>query len=423
MRFSLVAFLLFAAPVRADEPSPRAVLDAFEKQLKAAHESAGPCVACIVVSRSEHYPKPAKPPAHAGQLGDYSPAVFLKNNPGKAKLAAHLDLSDIKTIPEHTYTGGVVVDAAGLILTTFQPLDGATKLYVHLPGGKGSYADIHAADTRCDLAVLKLLTPPPGLKPIKLGEVRFADTPDGRKATVFPGKMVVLLTNPYCSGFTMDRPSGGLGTISNVRRRLASPEGQTNNRNAYAYGTFLEHDARLFAGAGRGDGVAVPMFDVPETKANAGISGAALLNLDGELIGLTTQGHALAKAEYGPGFAFPIDANIRRIIGVLARGEEVEYGYLGLQFPPSWNGAFRPATPDTLTIAGVVPQGPAWAAGLHGGGTISRVDDIPLKNYGDLIYFAGSALAGTKIKLTIGTEPTARHYDITLGKFRHDQQE
>ena len=57
---------------------------------------------------------------------------------------------------------GVVVDANGLILTNYHVVQDATKIFVRLPGGKQSYADIHAADPRSDLAVLKLLTPMAG---------------------------------------------------------------------------------------------------------------------------------------------------------------------------------------------------------------------------------------------------------------------
>ena len=394
MRFSLAALaacLLIVPCGAAAEPTADDLLKAVEQKLKAAHERAGPCVACVVVSRSELYPKPAKPPAHAGKLGDFTPAAFLKDNPGKAKLALHLDLSDAKSLPEHGYTGGVVVDASGLILTTYQPLEGATKVYVHLPGGKGSYADIHAADSRCDLAVLKLLNPPPGLKPIPLGDVRLADAPGGARATVFRGKLVVLMTNPLCSGFAFDKPSGGVGALSNVRRRLGSPlADETVNRSAYAYGAFLEHDAKL----------------------HAGISGAALLNLDGEMIGLTTQGHALSGAENGPGFAFPIDANARRIIDVLKRGEEVEYGYLGVTFRRG-----------TLAIDAVSPHSPAWAAGIpaHQDQRITRINDVPVSDFGDLLFFATSGLAGTPVKVTVGEEPAATTYVVTLGKFKNPQ--
>lgn len=389
-----LACLALAAPVRADEPNARAYLEAVEKQLKAVHEKAGASVACVVVSRSELYPKPAKPPAHPGQFGDYSPSAFLKENPGKASLAAHLDLADVRNAAAHSYTGGVVVDAAGLVLTTFQPLDGATRLYVHLPGGKGSYADIHAADARCDLAVLKLLNPPAGLKEITLGTASLG----GPTPTVYPGKMVVLMSNPFTTGFRFDRPSGGIGVISNVRRRLTSPlvkkDDRTpdgTNRSAYAYGAFLEHDAKL----------------------HAECSGQPLLNLDGDLIGLTTQGHTLTGAETGPGFAFPMDANTRRIVEALKRGEEVEYGYFGI----STSGGEA-----ALTLGTVTPLGPAWTAGLQPGDRITRIDGVTVSGYSDLLYFGGSALAGTRVKVNaVGPLGDAKNVEVVLGKYKHDE--
>jgi serine protease Do len=349
----------------------------------------------VVVSRSEFYPKPAKPPAHAGQLGDYNPAAFLKDNPGKANLAAHLDLSNTRNAPAHTTTGGVLVDASGLVLTTYQPLDGATRIYVHLPGGKGSYADIHAADSRCDLAVLKLQNPPAGLKPIKFGNV----TVSVPNATVQPGKMVVLLSNPVSTGFRFDKPSGGLGVISNVRKRLGSPlvKQEATSRSAYAYASMLEHDAKLHA-----DG-----------------SGLPLVNFDGELIGLTTLGHTLTGAEYGPGFAFPMDANMKRIVEVLMRGEEVEYGYFGIT---TASNPFNPGAEPPLKVSSVAPHSPAWASGLSPDDTIRTINGVPVTGYGDLLFFGGSALAGATLKLGCTDRAGGvKNVELKLGKFKHDE--
>ena len=81
---------------------------------------------------------------------------------------------------------GVVIDP-GLILTPYHVIEGATKIYVHLPDRGGSYADIHAADSRSDLAVLKLITPPPGMVPIPFGEVRLRDQ-GNKPVTITPGR-------------------------------------------------------------------------------------------------------------------------------------------------------------------------------------------------------------------------------------------
>src|SRR5205823_13707479 len=82
-------------------------------------------------------------------------------------------------------------------------------------------------------------------------------------------------------------------------------------KNYYKYGPLLEHDVRV----------------------NAGVTGGALLNLDGELIGLTTAAAAVNDREIGPGYAIPADDNFRRIVDVLRRGQEGEDGFLGVSGP------------------------------------------------------------------------------------------
>src|SRR5690242_13713359 len=130
----------------AQEPAPRELLEAFQKQLAATAATAGPSVACVVVSRSDRYPRPAKDNS-PGRLGGFDAKEFLKGKPTPERLALakSLDLSDPRSIPEHGYAGGVVIDSSGLVLTPYHVIDGATKVYVFLPGGAGSYADIHAA--------------------------------------------------------------------------------------------------------------------------------------------------------------------------------------------------------------------------------------------------------------------------------------
>src|SRR5262249_2553506 len=137
----LVALTLAGATLPAQEPNKTAYqeyLAAVEKQLKAANQSAGPCVGCVVVSRSDRYPKPIPADDRPGKLGGYDFKEFIKLNPapGDALLGKTLDLSDPKNIPDHGFASGVVIDTAGLILTPYHIVEGATKVYVHLPGGK-----------------------------------------------------------------------------------------------------------------------------------------------------------------------------------------------------------------------------------------------------------------------------------------------
>ncbi len=395
----LAGLLLVGVAVPAQEPTRRELLDAFEKQLKQVATTAGPTIACIVVSRSDQYPKPAGDTP--GKLGAFNPKEFLKIDPSveRSKLAKQLDLADIDLIPDHGYSGGVVIDPSGLVLTLYHVIEGATKIYVFLPGGGGSYADIWAADARSDLAVLKLIQPPPGLKAIRIAEVNLGGARE-EKPTLFPGKLVALLANPYSSTFGIQQPSIAPGSITNIRQRIAPPlprpgefQPQVPKQDSYyKFGFLLEHDIRL----------------------NAGISGGILTNLEGELVGLTSATAVVYNnREIGPGFAIPADEGFRRIVDVLRNGEEVEYGFLGVILR---SGATE------IVLDKLTAQGPAAISGLRPGDIIVKINGHNTENYEDLLLHIGQALAGGKVKITAIQRDGREHdFEVTLAKFRHDR--
>jgi serine protease Do len=262
-------------------------------------------------------------------------------------------------------------------------------VYVHLPGGKGSYADVHAADGRSDLAVLKLLTPPDGLKAVKFGDVRLPRLPDP-PPTVFPGKIVAVLTFQPTGGFAPDRPGRTVTSVVDVKfpaNRLTSSPPQS----VYRYAPLLELEGR----------------------AGPPVSGAAVLNLDGELVGLTSAVAAVAGGDDGRAYALPADANFRRIAAALARGEEVEYGFLGI--------VIGEAGPGGVGVREVSPRSPAADAGLTPGDVIVRIDGQPTQSYADLLYQIGSTLAGNRATLAVRHRgDPERTVGVTVAKFRHD---
>jgi serine protease Do len=384
--------LVAPVPACAQEPTKRQLLEAFQEQLKTAYAAAAPSIACVVVSRSEFYPKAATDTP--GKLGGFDRKEFLKTDKSgeRQKLATVLDLSDPRTIPDHGYVGGVVIDPAGLVLAPYHAIEGATKIYVFLPGRVGSYADVHAADSRCDLAVLKLINPPANLKAIKFADVRIAPRGD-KKATVFPGKLVMLLANPYTAGFVLDKPGGEWGSITNVHYRVPPPrDGEIKSDNFYKYGELLEHDVKL----------------------NAAVTGGVLVNLDGEMVGMTTAAAtAYDNRTLGPGYAIPADENFRRVLEVLRRGEEVEFGFLGVTL----------GRQPGIVIGSVVPGGPAQKAQIEPGDVITHINGQPAENYDDLLLQVGFALAGGKVKMKVLSpfNGQSRDVEVTLGKWRHTQ--
>jgi S1-C subfamily serine protease len=392
VRIPLAVLLGLAVGVARADVQP-SLKDAFALQeaLQAAIQEAEPSIACILVSRSDNYRRLLGdvPPADSpGQLGGFDFIAARRTlrihgddpqqDPRLADLKK-LDLADAAHVPE-SFGSGVVIDAKGLVLTNYHVVRDATKVFVRLPGEKGSYADIHAADPRSDLAVLRLHEKG-SYKAIKLG--------DGGK--VRKGQLVLTLANPFAAGFRDGSPSASWGIISNLRRRApGNPREEERVRTLHYYGTLLQTDARL----------------------NLGCSGGALLDLKGELIGLTTAQAALSTTETAGGFAVPMDAALRRIVEVLKRGEEVEYGFLGVSLDRD-NHRDR-----GVRILGVGPGSPAARAGLRADDMILSINGMPVHDNDELFLALGMCLAGSQAELRLQSPGGAvRTVTVTLAKF------
>jgi S1-C subfamily serine protease len=385
---SLIVLLAAAAPAlhAGDDDAQKAL--ALQRVMQKVIAQVEPSVACVLVSRSDLYQSLGLGPdkEHPGALGDFDPEI-LRTKPGLSKDALlwrrRLDLADPQHIPQ-AFGSGVVIDGSGLILTNFHVVQDATKLYVRLPGGKGSYADILAADPRSDLAVLRLLSAKANsLTPIRLGDAEKAER----------GQFVLSMANVFAAGFRDGQPSASWGILSNIRRRVvAAPREEDTTKPLHYYGTLLQTDARL----------------------HLGCSGGALVNLQGEMIGLTTSLAAIQGGETPGGFSIPINAGFRRIIDVLKRGEEVEYSFLGV--------SFEERVPDGSTgvvVGAVIPGSPAYVdAGLREKDVILSINGVALSQSDDLLVALGSQLAGSKVKLEIrrARDKQLVTRDVTLAK-------
>ncbi len=355
----LVLLLAPAAPAAAPREAPRlADALAFQDAMAAAIRRAEPAVAAVAVSRSD------------------DPAAQKLHEPDR--------------VPE-SFGSGVLIDEDGLILTNYHVVRDATAIFVRLSGNRAGYATIYAGDPRSDLAVLRLrnartLGP---LTPLHLG--------DGGK--VRKGDWVLTLAYPFAAGFRDGSPSASWGIISNVRRRapLRPATDEANyNRTLHTYGTLLQTDARL----------------------NLGCSGGALIDLRGDLVGLTSSLAGIYGGETPGGFAVPMDDGMRRIIEVLKRGEEVEYGFLGVSFAPER----RMPQGEGVAIDQVVRGSPAFAAGLHGSPMpdyIRTVNGVAVHDSDDLFLALGTLLAGSEARLEVAHSPhgPAEPITVRLAKF------
>lgn len=383
---SLTALLLSPLLSAQERGRIENALPAFEAELVRIVKTAEPAVACIVVSRSEQYARLGAVPVnpdYPGRLGGFDPGNLSEKAPMDEKalkgLLRRLDLARPDVVPEANGSG--VVIGTGLVLTPYHLVRDAVKVYVRLPGGHGSYADIYAADPRSDLAVLRLLAAPPNLTVLPIGKAE-----DLQK-----GQFLLAMANPFAPGFRDARPSASWGLLSNLRTPPPAdrPRQEDKTRPLYLYyGTLLQADVGI----------------------NLGVSGAALLNLKGELVGLSGARGTLHAADAPGGFAIPMNAGVRRIIDKLRAGQEVEYGFLGINFQQGENNGVR--------IEEVSAGTPAAEAGLPPGGYIVRVNGTRVENTDDLSLAISTALAGSRITVQVASpvNAPARTYTVTLGK-------
>ena len=244
------------------------------------------------------------------------------------------------------------------------------QYYVKLASRHVVQGVLYNQDERSDLAVLKLDLESVGLTADQVPTFTWGEAEKLRK-----GSVVVGLGNPYAIARD-GSASASLGLISNISRRssegVSRPDAGEESGTIFEYGALLHVDLRL----------------------QLGTSGAAIVNTEGQLVGLATSLAALRGYESSVGFAMPFDADVRRIVKSLLDGNEVEYGFLGvmpvdatLSGQRDRNGQWLPVSSARLLNIG--QQSPADQAGLKQGDCVLAVNGQPISGSSDLLLKIG----------------------------------
>lgn len=279
------------------------------------------------------------------------------------------------------FGAGVVIDANGLILTCYHVVREDCDHWVTLQDRKVYPAQIVGADPRSDLAVLRIDAK--GLKPIPLG--------DGSAAR--KGQIVIALGNPYAIARD-GQVSASWGIISNLGRKSPPPSSTDSTGSLHQYGTLIQTDARLDLGA----------------------SGGPLVNLSGEMIGLTTALAALSGHETRAGFAIPVDNVFRRAVEAMKPGREVEYGLLGV-IPENLTPSDRTDGLSGVVVASVSEGTPAYKAGLQAADWITKLDGEAIRDTDDFMLKLGAKRAGEAVRLTVNRTGQTFEAQASLAKF------
>ena len=272
---------------------------------------------------------------------------------------------------------GVILSSDGLVLTNNHVATGAGangKLSVAFSDGSIADATLVGADAVSDLAVIKV-EGKTGLTPIELGT----------SSNLQVGQQVVAIGSPLGLAGTVTT-----GIVSSLNRPV-STSGESGNQNS--------------------------VIDAIQTDAaiNPGNSGGALVNTDGQLIGINTaiatlgggQSSGSQSGSIGLGFAIPVD-QAKRIADELIETGKATQAMIGVQVPSQdeANGA---------TVVEVTEGGPAASAGIPKGAVITKVDDRVVSSGDALIAAVRSHAPGDSVRITYTDGGSDKTVDVTLG--------
>jgi len=260
---------------------------------------------------------------------------------------------------------GVIITSGGFILTSEHVVRDAAEIEVTLATRKRYRAKVVGADPRRDLAVIRIDAK--GLPVAKLGDA----------SRLRRGQFVLVLGSPF--GFGRDgQASLSFGIVSGTGRAIP---GVGRELDRY-YGNLIQTDAAV----------------------NPGNSGGPLVNLDGEVVGVNAVISSQTGTSDGVGFAVPITLGTRAIIERLKKGEEIVYGFVGIEITEvgeeqaAESGA---ELGDGAYVARVLPDAPGAKAGIRAGDVVVGIGDETVHGPDDVIQIVQAVPVGEKVTLVV----------------------
>jgi S1-C subfamily serine protease len=218
------------------------------------------------------------------------------------------------------------------------------------------------------------------------GALDLPTAPLGNSDNARIGRLVLAMGNPFGHGWSVSH-----GIIS------ARDRGQVNLGNATRLKEFLQTDAAI----------------------NPGSSGGPLIDMRGEVIGITTAIASLSPSNSGVGFCVPINMVKRVMTQLLTTNGPIPRGYLGAQlaeiFEPSEALRLGRTHVNGALVERIYPGSPAEIAGLRPADIILAVDNLPIKSEGQFINLISSMTPGQPIRLQVWRNRTPFTLEARVG--------
>jgi serine protease DegQ len=272
--------------------------------------------------------------------------------------------------PENSLGSGVIVSAQGLILTNNHVIESADEIEVALADGRKIPAKVVGTDPDTDLALLKVEEP-------NLPAITFASTD---KLNV--GDVVLAIGNPFGVGQTVTQ-----GIVSAMGR---------NHLGINTFENFIQTDASI----------------------NPGNSGGALIDAEGNLVGINSAIFSKSGGSMGIGFAIP-GSIAKQVIEQIAANGSVTRGWVGIEaqdITPELAESFKLPKASGSLIAGVLRDSPADAAGIKAGDILLAINDKEVVDSSGMLNIIAVLKPNEKASLKIVRQEKVMNIDVMVGK-------
>src|ERR1700744_2525557 len=272
--------------------------------------------------------------------------------------------------PASNLGSGVIVSSEGYILTNQHVVDGADQIEVALADGRTSTAKVIGVDPETDLAVLKInLTNLPTITLGRMDQTRVGD-------------VVLAIGNPFGVGQTVT-----MGIVSALGR---------NHLGINTFENFIQTDAPI----------------------NPGNSGGALVDVNGNLLGINTAIYSRSGGSLGIGFAIPV-STARSVLESIITTGTVTRGWIGVEpqdVTPEIAESFGLDQKSGAIVAGVLKGRPADRAGIKPGDILVSVNDQEITDTTRLLNVIAQIKPGTAAKVHLVRKGRGIDLDVTIGK-------
>jgi serine peptidase DegS len=269
---------------------------------------------------------------------------------------------------EQSLGSGVIVSSKGYVLTNNHVIANADDIQVLLYDGRVAKAKVVGADEETDLAVLKI-------DANNVPVIHIAD-----HQPVRTGDVVLAIGNPLGLNQTVT-----MGIVSAIGRQLssASPE------------DFIQTDAAI----------------------NLGNSGGALVNTDGELVGINTLLIGRPANAEGIGFAIPV-SSAKKVLDQIIDSGHVVRGWMGADytFVPVAADSGLPAAARGAQVTDIYPGGPAAQAGIQPHDILLRIGSDDIVDPADLRRHEASLKPGSKVEVSGLRNGAPFHAEVILAQ-------